>query len=325
MSDSSNENPPEEEPATVEKTNSLILYKSSDIPEAQHTHGTTNISFHQSIIGTSLEYARADHQHLCYLYQKASTSMPLPISTTSGSIGSSELYAREDHQHLFNLTPPIKIFDETGNLKKIILNQTITFTYSSTSPYVYFKFPSFTRPSDILFDFICVDDTDITPFYSIFHVRLKYNDSNLRCVIDNSENYLRISGDVQKVVAGIIDGYGECFYVKLELKPLYITSIPIPMKITYLDIYSTYKLPSDFKYTDMMRTEPTGNETDQSGSTSFLNTNLHPLLGIKTFILNNSASQNPSITNPAVYKSTFATWDSAPVQVGSGVYAWGVI
>jgi hypothetical protein len=291
--------------------------------------------------GEAEQFAGGDHTHyldtstLPKIEPNNSQTTPITLDPEKQNQGTAVTYARGDHTHFLNLDDisldlktPVKIMDSAGNIKKVILEQTVS-TPSSSIKTFYFKFPIITIPSDVQWisseiNFKCQYYAGAGTQFSTFKVYIKYTTPviSLWFNIDNSLANGRYNITNKSVVYYTDEQEVTNYYLKLEFD-----TAGARTNMTYMDLSTTGTIPADFKYDNMVVTS-LPSETVFSGpsfyTTNVFIANVTVSNSTSVYVLTSSKTSNPTVTHPQLYSGGQSYWESTPIIIDdtNKVYAW---
>jgi hypothetical protein len=297
--------------------------------------------------GSNSKYARGDHTHFFDknalpvvppAYQDQ--TVPITLDPSRDNSGTVEPYARGNHTHYLDLSEieidlktPVKIFDETGKIKKVLIEKTIPVSYGEWIQF-YIKLP------------FTASQLETTASVSIINLSITYRDAldsvfktsyfkisvqntygsgygiptTIKANINTTNNNAMIYFQTKSIVYCTVESK---IYYYLKLKVIDDYSSETVFDVTYADISSNSAIPEELTYDSMIvttlpATESTYDKQNVVVSTSFLDAVMHN--PNRLFVLTNSTI-NPGTTHNYLYPDTDNNWTAGPTIV-SGIYAW---
>jgi hypothetical protein len=251
----------------------------------------------------------------------------ITLDPESDNHGTIDKYARGDHTHFLDLNDidmdlklPVKIVDEEGKIKKILVHKTLVFETDFHNP-VHFKIPevpSFeVNNASIELNIKLVGKNTGDYIFSLFKVILYYTGAAWKCNLDRTYGGSKIEIN-----------YNIVYYDDEDLKRHFffkLTMNSFQGQITYVDLSTDNYIPDDFSTTDMISLTLAKTATTASNTIITTNpfNNAAKLKGSNAiYVLTNSSANNPGITHSHIYSdSTTANWTNAGLVI-TGVYAW---
>jgi hypothetical protein len=262
---------------------------------------------------------------------------PITLNPSQHNSGEDWKYSRGDHTHLLNLSDieldlklPVKIVDDDGNIKKVLIEKTISTTVESGNIICYFKFPWIPNAAHSIvtlnFSFLKKYPVAQSTGISYFKVILYNNDDGGSMIgeIDSSLNHARININQKKIVY-YTDAGKKYYYFKIGFEN---TGSNIYAETTYNDISTTDAIPPDFSLEDMVLFELPKAETEFSTASIYIRTaalDIASMSGSTTVGVITSSNDNPGVTHPWLYPSTTGSWDPKTAIASTGFNIWTYI
>jgi hypothetical protein len=228
---------------------------------------------------------------------------------------------------------PIKIRDEEGKIKKVLLEKSFNFIQPSGVAIIYLNFPLITSPAPEIYASLVMNFSILKKFplhvqrgISYFKAEI-YNDNlgALKAEIDVSLNHGKFNINDKKIVY-YTEGESNHYYLKLQIQNTGSSNDYFDIK--YPDISSNVAIPEDFSYDNMILHQLPGTEQIYENCEIFMR---HACLdaarlsgvGPGAVVITTSGSSNPGSTLPNIYPDTASKWLSPPTQIGeTGYYIW---
>jgi hypothetical protein len=253
----------------------------------------------------------------------------ITLDSSTDNHGTVDKYARGDHTHFLdlndidmNLKLPVKIVDEEGKIKKILIHETKVYT-ALPGTAIYFKYPivpkiSGTTAPSIEFNFKVINKQNDNIF-SIFKIVIYITTGGTTCNIDNTYNAAKLVISENSLKYYTDDDIKDHFYFKVLF-----TGNSFATNITYLDLSTDSYIPEDFSTNDMIVTELPKPESSVTFTNRITNPFINAIKQIGTYnitVITNSSS-SPAVTHPHIYGGmSTGTW-SVNSSLLSGYYIW---
>jgi hypothetical protein len=222
-----------------------------------------------------------------------------------------------------DLKTPLKIMNENGEIKKILIQQESTWPASLTFP-LYFRYPLVPKiagmtPATVEFNFKVGTKLN-NLIYSLFKVNLLIEDENTICNIENTHNYAKILIDTKNLVYVIEETEQQLNYLKLKF-----SNINTAVSITYIDVSSNGIIPDNLPLGEMI-TSWVPNEETVPSTINIINTSIFNARNLNSsgniYVLTTSAMP-PSASHPHIYSGTTpASWSYIQISGISTLYIW---
>jgi hypothetical protein len=228
---------------------------------------------------------------------------------------------------LENPKTPVKITDEAGKIKKVLIHQSAFFSTSSSINY-YFKFPIVNVTEEnakpiVEFNFRLGNNSNSNYCYSLFKATIYQNAvDNLTCTLDNTHNYSKFSINTRKLVYYTDAEEINHYYLKLTFTNTGLTNV------TYLDVSTDSVIPDAFSFENMFVTSLPGTEVDvPNQSVNMENPHILAMQKNGSYslgLISNNYTSNPTNTHPYIYGGMPGTWGYSTIS-GTSWYILSVI
>jgi hypothetical protein len=197
---------------------------------------------------------------------------PITLDPSHNNHGSIVPYARGDHTHYLDLSEitvelktPVKIVDEAGDIKKVLIEKTMVNNAVGSLVIWYLKFPLISSSSTGVYPSVTInfDVTKSLPYsgcgFSHFAAIIRNNNGTLAAVIESSFNHeLLIQNTSERKIVYYTEGGINHYYLKIVFNKQSGTF----SEAKYKDISTNTSIPADFTYDNMVLITLPGTEVE---------------------------------------------------------------